>query len=93
MSTTTPEALYYVDIDHADDPDGSSSELMTAAEICGAFPFLAPLITGDGTESLDYVHELTRFQIAPSPLTTTAHDGDCDLNKLCSRCSKAEHTP
>jgi hypothetical protein len=58
--------LYYVDEDQADDPEATSHSLMSAAEIKAAYPFFASLITGDGSESLTYVHELNRWQITPA---------------------------
>jgi hypothetical protein len=55
-----------VDSDQADDPEASTHDLMSAAEIAQMYPEFATLITGDGTEYLDYTHELMRVQIRPA---------------------------
>lgn len=57
--------LYTVDCQSADDPESDSHHVWTAEQIGQHYPHLAPLFTGDGTESLTYVHELFRIRIAP----------------------------
>lgn len=59
------KARYYVDIDEADDPESARGYIYTTQELHAALPMFAPLFYGDGTESLVYTHELTRYRISP----------------------------
>lgn len=59
-------AIYSVDVDMADDPEATTHDLMTVREICALWPDFAPLIQGDGTESLVYVREQCRIRIEPT---------------------------
>jgi hypothetical protein len=81
--------LYYVDQDQADDPEGSSHQLLTAAEIARAFPAFAPLITGDGTESLDYTHELWRVRIVAAGEHDCRYAGESGAGPVafCEECA------
>jgi hypothetical protein len=63
--TTVSQQLYRVTEEQADDPEAGGQYIWTVAEIVEVYPEFAPLITGDGTESLTYVHELTRVRIEP----------------------------
>jgi hypothetical protein len=57
--------LYRVQEDQADDPEANWQGTLTAAEIEARYPQFAGLITGDGSESLTYCHELSRVRIEP----------------------------
>lgn len=62
------EQLYAVVFDEGDDPESTHGYTWTAAEIAKYLPNFAALFTGDGTESITYVHELTRIRISPIEL-------------------------
>jgi hypothetical protein len=81
--------LYSVDQEQADDPEASGHALMSALEIGAAFPVLRGLITGDGTESLTYVHELWRIRIEPAD----DDDVEAGLDEMIAILAHEERVP